>query len=746
MRLLHTRTLELKEFFGKDIPLYAILSHTWEDNQEVTFQEFLYPTEEIKQKRGYTKIVKACRLSETYGFQYVWIDTCCINKDSSAELSEAINSMYQYYRNSVVCYAYLEDVWSDEDPRKEGSRFRCSKWFTRGWTLQELLAPSRLVFFAADWVDIGTKSSLEDIIQAETGIPSTVLHSLSKLQDISVAQKMSWAAKRATTREEDLAYCLMGIVGVNMPTLYGEGGARAFIRLQEEIIKRSADQSIFAWKAQNGEETSRGLLARSPAEFLSSGRVRASGGRDITTYSMTNRGLCIKLPLIPLDDQLAVCLEGQLEDRNLSFAIFDCQLEGRDQDQALGIFLERVSDANQFVRVKPDQIVLGHRWSTVSYLKQEIYVMEPDIVISQIVKPFRRSFWTVVTTSGNIRNVPRPDMLASPTGNANAVQTDDRSDYAIVETFPEFESIKWMSPLDIELEMKDAQKSSRESIISGLVLRGREIGMIKVQSTQHEESFVVVFGRNERIWADILTPEEWQLFRADSRQISMAQNVDRVGKSLKVTKRTSVSVALKKFHNSNQFLVEVDIREKMTIPYITTRLPPPLEYGFSVTIEADPELRVGIWATTFPADIWNPSKEKEAEVEAQPGLPSEVFLPIPSSREPGIVFFYDLTQSRKPLFAVMMGIRDFRALATFVYEMRLSSSDPDEWTSLCLRHWALATFDASAKSPLSPSLPASSSLSLDSLHPIRQVTINVKENTELDQYVTHRALIKINGV
>ncbi|THU88192.1 HET-domain-containing protein, partial [Dendrothele bispora CBS 962.96] len=295
MRLLHTKTLELKEFFGKDIPLYVILSHTWEEGQEVTFHEFQNPNEEVKQRSGYKKILDSCFLSDKYGFHYIWIDTCCINKDSSAELSEAINSMYEYYRNSTVCYAYLEDVCGEQDPRKEGSQFRKSKWFTRGWTLQELMAPSRLVFFSEGWVDIGTKSSLKDIIIAVTGIPSSVLSSLYDLQNISVAQKMSWAARRETTREEDLAYCLMGIVGVNMPTLYGEGGVNAFMRLQEEIIKRSADQSIFAWKANRDDGTKRGLLARSPSEFVDSWRVR--DGRDIATYSTTNRGLCIKLPL-----------------------------------------------------------------------------------------------------------------------------------------------------------------------------------------------------------------------------------------------------------------------------------------------------------------------------------------------------------------------------------------------------------------------------------------------------------------
>ncbi|KAH7364549.1 hypothetical protein BKA65DRAFT_371585, partial [Rhexocercosporidium sp. MPI-PUGE-AT-0058] len=168
------------------------------------------------------------------GWEWVWIDSCCIDKTSSAELSEAINSMFRWYREAQVCYAYLSDVpgGSDWETRQQSnSAFRKSQWFTRGWTLQELLAPEMVVFFDADWEDIGTKNSMQALLSSITGIDNFKDYALA-----CIAKKMSWASNRETTREEDKAYCLMGLFAVNMPPLYGEGMA-AFYRLQIEILK-----------------------------------------------------------------------------------------------------------------------------------------------------------------------------------------------------------------------------------------------------------------------------------------------------------------------------------------------------------------------------------------------------------------------------------------------------------------------------------------------------------------------------
>ena len=192
------------------------------------------------------KIRDACAIARANGFRYIWIDSCCIDKSSSSELSEAINSMYSWYARAVVCYAYLADVAADEDHRRNRSRFRESRWFTRGWTLQELIAPLHLEFLAEDWTVIGSKHALVDLVQSVTKIEYKALLHLEPLDKFSVAQRLSWASDRKTTRVEDQAYSLLGIFNINMPTLYGEGEG-AFRRLQEEIMRRIPDQSLFAW-------------------------------------------------------------------------------------------------------------------------------------------------------------------------------------------------------------------------------------------------------------------------------------------------------------------------------------------------------------------------------------------------------------------------------------------------------------------------------------------------------------------
>lgn len=218
-----------------------------------------------------------------------WIDSCCIDKASSAELSEAINSMFDWYRRAEVCYAYLTDVnlVSTYHSTKEKS-FRNSAWFTRGWTLQELLAPQWVEFYDVNWKEIGTKSSLAPLITSITGIAH-----LFKFTDASIAQKMSWASKRQTTRIEDQSYCLLGLFGVHMPPLYGEG-KNAFHRLQMEIISQSDDESIFAWHGRSNLKV--GLLATSPQQFKLSGNiVRGVFDFNRQTYSMTNQGLRLEL-------------------------------------------------------------------------------------------------------------------------------------------------------------------------------------------------------------------------------------------------------------------------------------------------------------------------------------------------------------------------------------------------------------------------------------------------------------------
>lgn len=322
MRLLDTTSLEFREF--PDIPEepYAILSHRW-GSEEVTFKEYRKTRETIKHRAGYQKIVDFCRVAQQRGLQYAWVDTCCIDKRSSAELSEAINSMYRWYKQSAECYVFLEDY----DPGDSDSLDRC-EWFSRGWTLQELIAPEYCIFFTASWTVIGHKHHWrlikcpcnKDESEAQEALPwgPDLLVKLAAITKIniriltgtravyggaSVAQRMSWASHRASTRVEDLAYSLMGIFDINMPLLYGEGH-RAFRRLQEEIIRTTHDTSIFCFgltntltldsdaQQQNYRSTTPApLLAESPAQFTQCQDIRQ--GRIVSNepYAVTNMGL-----------------------------------------------------------------------------------------------------------------------------------------------------------------------------------------------------------------------------------------------------------------------------------------------------------------------------------------------------------------------------------------------------------------------------------------------------------------------
>ncbi|RSL45093.1 hypothetical protein CEP51_016139 [Fusarium floridanum] len=242
MRLLHTEDFELKTFLGKKKPAYAILSHTW-GRDEVLFQDFQHDAiGDWRERHGAAKVIGAAAQAASDGYQFIWIDTCCIDKSSSAELSEAINSMYAWYKRAKVCYAYLEDILVPD-----ASILGLSRWFTRGWTLQELIAPSDVRFFNASWEFIGRRDQLATLISDITRIDADLLKhgQQSLLETYPIGQRMAWAAGRNTTRTEDMAYCLLGLFQVNMPLLYGEG-RKAFLRLQEEILKQSTskDHSI----------------------------------------------------------------------------------------------------------------------------------------------------------------------------------------------------------------------------------------------------------------------------------------------------------------------------------------------------------------------------------------------------------------------------------------------------------------------------------------------------------------------
>ncbi|KAH6999350.1 heterokaryon incompatibility protein-domain-containing protein [Ilyonectria destructans] len=246
MRLIDVETMEITSFaitpdlYKTDI-LYAILSHTWGE-EEVTFQDFYKPGRHLK--KGFKKILACCKQANEDGIRWVWVDTCCIDKTNSTELTEAINSMFGWYRLSTVCYVFLEDVPA-RAPNFPAAKFRKARWFTRGWCLQELLAPPKVEFYAKDWSDIGTKWSLLPLIQEITGIQREALLHERPIWEFSVEERMSWASRRVTTKSEDKAYCLLGIFDVSMPLIYGEGW-KAFGRLRRKISKRGHEPPIFS--------------------------------------------------------------------------------------------------------------------------------------------------------------------------------------------------------------------------------------------------------------------------------------------------------------------------------------------------------------------------------------------------------------------------------------------------------------------------------------------------------------------
>jgi hypothetical protein len=328
MWLLNTHTLRLEAFLSR-IPKYAILSHRWEETEELSFGDV---TAEYQHLKGYQKVTAFCDQARSHHFQYVWMDTCCIDKKSSAELGEAINSMYMWYKQAAVCIVYLHDV----DGRDDIQGISQSSWFTRGWTLQELIAPTKLHFYDRKWSRLASKHEISAELEVITGIPRDALQNF-RHDDFCIAEKMSWAARRTTTREEDSAYCLLGIFDVNMPLLYGEG-SKAFLRLQEEIMRTSTDLSILLW--QGKASATNGMLAAAPCCFEDMKRSRFDMIRHKEVFNNSqgwdtnNAGISIRLITYPYlrshEYQSIIC----------------AQIHKNFGKSMLGIFLQKLSGAS----------------------------------------------------------------------------------------------------------------------------------------------------------------------------------------------------------------------------------------------------------------------------------------------------------------------------------------------------------------------------------------------------------------
>ncbi|TGJ85451.1 hypothetical protein E0Z10_g3331 [Xylaria hypoxylon] len=282
MRLLNVKTLKLEDFLSdKKRPKYAILSHTWLEEEVLFHHVENLERAALEKLKGFAKVKDSCTQAQTDGYDYIWIDTCCIDKSSSAELSEAINSMWTWYRQSDMCYGFLSDV-----KRNDTKFLYKSRWFRRGWTLQELIAPDNFKFdhsttrTGENWVDVSNWQAWNSLC-AVCGLPESIDEIL---RSISVASKMSWSARRETTRIEDRSYSLLGLFGVNLPLLYGEGEAAAWRRLLDEVIKKSNDQSVFAFDYYADYLTETVLQIKNPGttNLLPGGGIYAESARRYT--------------------------------------------------------------------------------------------------------------------------------------------------------------------------------------------------------------------------------------------------------------------------------------------------------------------------------------------------------------------------------------------------------------------------------------------------------------------------------
>ena len=370
MRLLNVRDCTLHTFYGDSIPPYAILSHTWlRDDEEVTFAAITEPASRLHEDKwrrlpGAKKILYTCKQASDDGLRWAWIDTCCIDKTNSVELSEAINSMFRWYQRSVTCYAYLVDVKGQTERRIARSR-----WWDRAWTLQELVAPRVVHFYDRHWKSLGTKADLTELISSRSNIDAETLEHPETMYIKSVAQRMSWAAHRQATRIEDEAYSLLGIFEVTLTMQYGEGSL-AFMRLQEMILQKSNDQTLFVWDFAPDpiEETlermpnskryggisddyedenyflpwhANGMFADSPARFADVGKILFHSTHALASHTgELNGALRMSLLLGSISDcpKLSLGRWGYIDDRRL-IGVLPCVHVERP-GSLIGILLE----------------------------------------------------------------------------------------------------------------------------------------------------------------------------------------------------------------------------------------------------------------------------------------------------------------------------------------------------------------------------------------------------------------------
>ncbi|KAH8758016.1 heterokaryon incompatibility protein-domain-containing protein [Diaporthe sp. PMI_573] len=294
------------DFLDHEIPRYAILSHTW-GAEEVLFQDLKDGTG--KNKLGYDKIRFCAGQAWKDGLEFCWVDTCCIDKPNNTELQEAINSMFRWYRDAAKCYVFLSDVSTSSgdavDEPSWGPSFRKSRWFTRGWTLQELIAPVSVEFFSREGVRLGTRKSLEHDIHNITGLPLAVLRG-NPLSHFSISERLAWAEKRDTTKKEDRAYSLLGLFGIHMAPLYGEGEPGAFRRLRKKIETIELPRILIAHDAAFKPQTAHPSKRRNLGSLIGEERSATglSGANSDSFDATTKQSLVDQLYFAKIDERL----------------------------------------------------------------------------------------------------------------------------------------------------------------------------------------------------------------------------------------------------------------------------------------------------------------------------------------------------------------------------------------------------------------------------------------------------------
>jgi hypothetical protein len=454
MRLLDTTTFELcsagQEYFKSEG--YAILSHRW-IGAEITFQEIEGYNSQLRSVGNQQiispqldKIRGACRTAHQLGFRWIWIDNCCINKESATELSESINSMFKWYRDAHVCITYLSDVelknscpqtksagFQNYTNTADGSIFRSvdgktnSEWFSRGWTLQELLAPRDMRFYDINWDYMGTKATLATEIAIITGIDALYLTGVHDFRRACIATKMSWMAGRITTREEDIAYGMLGLFNIMMTPQYGEG-QRAFMRLQQELLARTTDESLFAWQMPDpnaGEKFGLapasgtawapdewGMLAPTPDWFKTCGNMTIEDGarivRPAQVFQHVREGVQIPVGKIDGEAKYQVIwhvssftvvgalpayflLKRHMKNKLMRGTMFTLNCWGKDEkgkQAAVTICLQpvpgsslNIKDVGSFrsKRIKASEMLYTYKYAQKKHILGQGVVLQPDL-------------------------------------------------------------------------------------------------------------------------------------------------------------------------------------------------------------------------------------------------------------------------------------------------------------------------------------------------------------------------------